>query len=578
LSLRTNQFNSTTKRRSESEVKQLFAQANTHIWTVTAQDRFGDYGLVGVMVGKEKENHLNIDSFMLSCRALGRGIEHKMLSALGHAALESNCAYINLDFIATAKNFPVFNFFEEIGSRFKLEFNHQLVYRIPSEIAAKIDFNPTQKTISSGSESKNGHQNNLPKIKNFPLGNAAISKIANQFQTATQILSAIKETEKNRSRSPGKLVPPNNETEQKLKEIWQKTLNIAEIGITDNFFQLGGDSLLSVSLFVEIEDAFGKHLPLTVLIESPTIEKMAEQIDAQKTGGKLKHLVPLKPEGHQRPLFCMHAAGGNVLFYRDLANELKAGQPVYGLQARGVADKSETAHDNIAEMAAEYLKEMRTVQPEGPYQLCGSSFGGLIAFEMACQLMTNGEKVSLLTLFDTYAPGYVKKKPNAFPLEDKFLSVFEKVNRFREQIGLIETPREKLEFFGKQWQKLRLRAKRKKAWQKNQFDLEYAKATGRELPPNIRRNHLAIEHALKTYSPPVYSGKITLFRAAIQPAGVIFEPTLGWKDFTTQEITIREISGSHGAVTVYPFAKNLAKALTPFLAEKQKPGAKFAFA
>ena len=134
---------------------------------------------------------------------------------------------------------------------------------------------------------------------------------------------------------------------------------------------------------------------MTVLIESPTIEKMAESLAADSSE-RLRYLVPIKPEGNNSPLFCMHAAGGNVLFYRDLANELDAEQPVYGLQARGVADKSETAHENVAEMATEYLNEMRTVQPVGPYKLCGSSFGGLVAFEMACQLEANGEDVALL--------------------------------------------------------------------------------------------------------------------------------------------------------------------------------------
>lgn len=231
-------------------------------------------------------------------------------------------------------------------------------------------------------------------------------------------------------------------------------------------------------------------------------------------------------------------------------------------------------------MAAEYLKEMRSVQPFGPYKLCGSSFGGLIAFEMACQLTADGEEVSLLALFDTYAPGYPQKKPDAFPFESKFRGLFEKAKRFREQISLIETRGEKVEFFRKQFEKLRTRAKRKKAWKENQFDIAYAKATGRELPVNVQRNHLAIQHALDTYAPPVFDGKMILFRAALQPSGVIFDPNLGWKKFTTQEIIIKEVSGSHGALTVYPYAKHLATKLSPLLEERKvlNNAAKFAVA
>lgn len=577
LSLRTNQFNSTTKRRSENEVKQIFGQAHAHLWTISAQDRFGDYGLVGAIFGEENEGTLNVDSFMLSCRALGRGIEHRMLAALGRAALEANCEFVNLEFVASAKNAPVHNFFEETGSKFKLEAERRTIYKFPAEIAAKIEFDPARKTISAKVSGKNGSKIAPQATGNFSERNSAIIKIAKNFKTAEQILSAIRTVEKGRSYAQGKSVAPRSETETKLAEIWRRTLNLSKIGITDDFFKIGGDSLLAVSLFVEIEEVFGKHLPLTVLIDSPTIEKMAEQLDAQDPDKKTEYLVPLRPEGDKTPLFCMHAVGGNVLFYRDLANKLDAGQPVYGLQARGVADKSETAHDNVAEMATEYLKEMRTVQPAGPYKLCGSSFGGLIAFEMACQLAANGEEVSLLALFDTFAPGYRKRKPDSFPFESKFRSLFEKASRFREQISLIETPREKVEFFGKQFQKFRIRAKRKKIWKQNQFDIEYAKATGRELPQNIQRNHQAIQRALDTYQPPVYQGEIILFRAAIQPSGVIFEPTLGWKNFTTGEIIIREVSGSHGSLTVYPYARHLAKALSPFLKKKQKSAAKFAF-
>jgi amino acid adenylation domain-containing protein len=363
---------------------------------------------------------------------------------------------------------------------------------------------------------------------------------------------------------------PRTITERKLAEIWQKTLGISAIGIGDNFFEIGGDSLQAVSLMVDIEEALGRNLPLAVLIDSPTIEKMAEAIDAQNTSDRLKYLVTIKSGNARRaPLFCMHAAGGNVLFYRDLAKELDPLQPVYGLQARGVADKSETAHERIEDMAVEYLEEMRAVQPSGPYNLCGSSFGGLIAFEIACRLAANGEEVSLLALFDTYAPGYLEIKPNSSSFQNKILPFLESALRLHEQISLIETRRAKINFLREKLQKLRVRAQRKKNWKRNQFDFAYAQATGRELPANIQRNHRAIQTALKNYSPPVYNGQITLFRAVRQPSDVTFEPTLGWKNFTTREILIREVLGSHGALTVYPYAKYLAEELSPFLKEKQ---------
>jgi FkbH-like protein len=568
LSLRTNQFNSTTKRRSESDVRQYLSRENCRVWTVSIRDRFGDYGLVGTAFGEKIGERLHVDSLMLSCRALGRGIEHKMIAELGRAAKASACELVELEFTASAKNTPIRNFLEEIGRSFKEEMGDVTLYRFPAENAAETSFDPAQNVSASPAEDV---QRSRPEPKQRPRSerNAAIVRIANEFKTADQILAAAKTVRAVNSVVRTDLVEPRTQSEQKLADIWTRTLGIDQIGVTEDFFQLGGDSLLAVSLFVEIEQAFGKHLPMTVLIESPTIEKMAESLSGDDSDRGLEYLVPLKPEGSRSPLFCMHAAGGNVLFYRDLAGELDADQPVYGLQARGVADKTQTAHENVSDMASEYLEEMRTVQPVGPYKLCGSSFGGLIAFEMACQLEANSEEVSLLALFDTYAPGYPKKKPDSFPLETKIRGFVGKADRFREQIGLIESPREKIQYFSKQIRKLRTRAKRKKAWTKNQFDIEYAKASGRELPADIRRNHLAIQKALDTYEPKVLEGQMTLFRASMQPAGVIFEPALGWTKYTTSEIVIREVSGSHGAVTVYPYAKHLARELSPFLKEEE---------
>ena len=216
LSLRTNQFNSTTKRRSENDVKQLFSQANSHIWTINVQDRFGDYGLVGAIFGEENEQSLNVDSLMLSCRALGRGIEHKMLAALGRAALDANLDFVNLEFVASAKNTPVYNFLEEVGKEFKEETTDQTLYKFPAEIASKIEFNPAQKVTSTNLESENSSAVTPKPTGSFSQRNAAIVKIANHFRTAGQILTAIKSIENNHSVVQNKLVAPRSETEQKL--------------------------------------------------------------------------------------------------------------------------------------------------------------------------------------------------------------------------------------------------------------------------------------------------------------------------------------------------------------------------
>lgn len=366
-------------------------------------------------------------------------------------------------------------------------------------------------------------------------------------------------------------VAPRDEFESRLVRIWERLLNVSPVGVTDNFFELGGDSLISVSLFVEIENEFGVDFPLSALINSPTIEMLAAQLGNGPRTDSRKYLVPLQTEGTRPPLFCMHAAGGNVLFYMDLATELGTDQPFYGLQARGVADKSETAHDRVEEMTADYLKEIRAVQPTGPYHLCGASFGGLIAFEAARQLVAAGETVGTLALFDTYAPRSVLANL-ATSSPSRLSSLVNRARSIESQLREIKDWKSRVGFVRSKVTKLRKQVKRKIAWTRNQFAIEYNKATGRELPPNMMRNHAAIQKAMDDYLPEIYDGNMLLFRASEQPVSA-FDQNLGWGAFVNGKITAVVVKGTHGALTVYPFAKDLAAKLKPLLEEGMSSGA-----
>jgi thioesterase domain-containing protein len=340
--------------------------------------------------------------------------------------------------------------------------------------------------------------------------------------------------------------------------------------VLDNFFEIGGDSLLGVSIFVDIEETFKKTLPLSVLIGSPTIEALASCIDADSNATDWKYLVPIQQSGGERPLFCMHAAGGNVLFYRDLAKELGDDQPVYGLQARGVADKSETAHDRVEDMATAYLAEIRSFQPDGPYRLCGSSFGGLVAFEVAQQLAAVGEEVEVLALFDTYAPGLVTGSVEK-QLKSPLLRFHERLRNVSRKFTALPSNKERAEVLGQNLKKLFTQVKRKALWKRNQFALQYSKATGKELPVDLQRNHKAIDKARATYRPQPYQGKLILFRAKDQPAAMASHARLGWDQFTSEKIDVIEVAGAHGALTMYPFASDLAMKFRPFLSREVRP-------
>lgn len=196
-------------------------------------------------------------------------------------------------------------------------------------------------------------------------------------------------------------IAPKNTIEAKIARLWTEVLQIEPVSVTANFFDLGGQSLHAVSLFTKIEQEFGVKLPLAILLKHPTVEQLAKALENGEQQVTWSSLVPIQPEGDRPPLFLVHGAGGNVLLFRTLAEKLSPDYPVYGLQSKGLDGKSEPLH-SIEDMAANYLREVRTVRPHGPYYLGGYCLGGTIAYEMAQRLQEEGETVALLAMLDTY--------------------------------------------------------------------------------------------------------------------------------------------------------------------------------
>jgi amino acid adenylation domain-containing protein len=196
----------------------------------------------------------------------------------------------------------------------------------------------------------------------------------------------------------GSVDPPRSDRERKLVEIWKSLLETEAVGIRDNFFDIGGTSLKAVSLMIEVESAFGKTLPLSVLLDGPTVEGLAARLGPTTETSPL--LVLLRDGGPKPPLFFIHDGIGEVLLYRSLALQLSPDRPVYGVRPLSRSE-CPIAHTRLTEMAACYQNEIRKVQPQGPYFLAGLCTGGLIALEVARQLQSTGESVGLLTLLDT---------------------------------------------------------------------------------------------------------------------------------------------------------------------------------
>lgn len=385
---------------------------------------------------------------------------------------------------------------------------------------------------------------------------------------------ALPEPETKGIDSGGTFVAPSNSVERFLTKTWEEILKRQPIGVEDNFFELGGHSLLAVELFVRVESKFGKKIPLATLFQAPTIKQLASLIGASDDVA-LPSLVAIQPHGSKPPFFCIHARGGNVLFYRDLSKRLGPDQPFYGLQMVGI-DGKRPFQTSIEDMAAHYLKEIKEICPNGPYLLGGASFGGTAAYEMAQQLLKQGEQVALLALFDTTGPGYPRPLPSTSRTRTRMYGLIRSFQHRVSSLRLLSTE-ERVDYLKKQASRIRVRTIR--------FGKRTSRKIAQKLPKQLRsllfspstnapwallETERAINHALKNYTTRPYRGRLTLFRASKQPMGIYPDPTLGWGELVTGELVIHEVPGFHGTIVAEPHVRFLAEKLTTCIDEAQQ--------
>jgi acyl transferase domain-containing protein/thioesterase domain-containing protein/acyl carrier protein len=206
-------------------------------------------------------------------------------------------------------------------------------------------------------------------------------------------------------------VAPRDVTERKIAEVWQSVLGIEPIGACDDFWELGGHSLLATQIVTRLKTALAIEMPLNTLFQAPTVAKMAKYVSArghEERPPSSQILVSIQPQGSRTPFFCVHPVGGQVISYAELSQELGQDQPFYGLQSPPREFFPESS-PSIEQMAALYNREIRSLQPSGPYLLSGWSMGGLVAWEMAQQLIKEGETVGLLALIDTPPPSLYRE-------------------------------------------------------------------------------------------------------------------------------------------------------------------------
>jgi len=204
-------------------------------------------------------------------------------------------------------------------------------------------------------------------------------------------------------------IAPRSSEESALARIWCDVLGIKELGVQDDFFELGGDSLLAFQLLLAVGKEFGVELQPSILAAAPTIEQLVSALRERSTSaGQATPVVALQPDGSRLPLFLIPPAGKTVLIFRDLARHIGNEQPLFAFRHRGL-ENSEAPHETVEEMADYFIRAVRELQPEGPYLLGGMCFGATIAFEMVRQLRAMGEEVGVLIVLDEIPPGF--KRP-----------------------------------------------------------------------------------------------------------------------------------------------------------------------
>jgi SagB-type dehydrogenase family enzyme len=414
---------------------------------------------------------------------------------------------------------------------------------------------------------------------------------------------ALPEPDISALRADHDFVPPRTTTEEQLAAMWVEILRLDQagiraegaqpddVGIHSNFFECGGDSLLAVQLITRVREAFAVELPVRSLFASPTIAGIAELIEntlpaqaatATQHDTALKwqrvppHLITIQPgenkQGEKKtPFFCVHPVAGIVFPYYDLATALGTEQPFYGLQSVGIAGE-EAPLKRVEEMAAHHITAIKAIQPMGPYQVGGWSFGGLVAFEIAQQLHRAGNPVSLLVLLDT--PALIGDRRHIWWLKFKLFAavvpryIWPYINDYLTL--LVSAERQRNPHVAKRTlPRLDAGQRPHKVGRVHQL-MESAKLVKRAIRRPDVRQMLKVMQANSVasggYTPSAYPNRLTLLhtessRALFSPT----DPTLGWGQLVAGGVTVQRVPGHHMNFLRHPHVGEVAATLSACL-------------
>ncbi|MEF3353754.1 amino acid adenylation domain-containing protein [Paenibacillus sp. GYB006] len=288
---------------------------------------------------------------------------------------------------------------------------------------------------------------------------------------------------------------PRSPQEEVLCDLFAEILSAEKVGIHDGFFDLGGHSLLAAQLMSRIRDSLGVELNIGILFEAPTVAALCERLEDGGEQNALNSLLPLRKKGEGNPLFCIHPAGGLSWCYAGLIKSLPSEVPLYGLQAKGIGEKTKLP-STLEEMAEGYIQLIREVRPHGPYHLLGWSLGGNVAHAMAVLLEEQGEEVDLLCMFDAY-PGHFLPLGKGPDEEEALIALLALGGYDPDMID------EKLTMAG--------------AMEILQRDGSALASLTEETILNLKETYVNSVRILGEYKPGKYQGDVLFFRSTITP-------------------------------------------------------------
>ena len=354
----------------------------------------------------------------------------------------------------------------------------------------------------------------------------------------------------------GNYLAPRNTNERIVAEMWQEQLGVERVGVNDNFFLLGGDSLLALQLVSQLRRQFNVELAHKAFLEAPTVAEVVALIgkdrDAEtSTDNGRKHssaLVELQRGDSAYPLVLIPPSGGNLYGFQSLVRELGERQTVIGMLSKGLG-KDEEPFTSVKAVAGYYIEALREIQLDGPYLLGGHSFGGAVAFEMACQLQAQQQKVALLALFDTPSPDQISVRVND---ENEFLRslIDELVPDASESFRQVAAS-ERIPFVMEQMKRVELLP----------ADAALPLATRM-----LRVWHSDLQ-ALQRYVPETYNGHALFFRARERDGGHPQYPESRWIEMVSDGLQVQVVSGGHHTMFESPHVESLAARFQARLAE-----------